>query len=105
MRPDTVDPEVVIFVFGLALGFVFGIPCGYAIRSRHRRRHRTRSLRSDAFSGASLLMSKIDVEPIEKILPRYDAATGVDDAARREPDALAAVEGAPKKDVANSTLP
>jgi len=88
MALDTLDVTiltVLAFTIGVVIGLMFGIPITFAMRPRHHH-HRTRSLHNGTFSGESLLMSKIDVEPIDFILARYYTATAVDNAGAAQAD-------------------
>jgi hypothetical protein len=86
---DKADLTILIvlsFTAGLVMGLMF-IP---VIRPRRRHYH---SRHSGTFSGASLLMSKTDIEPIDIILSRHHASIGVGDAARRTPETSAFLGG------------
>jgi hypothetical protein len=85
---DKADLTILIvlsFTAGLVIGLMF-IP---AIRPRRRHYHLRHS---GTFSGASLLMSKVDLEPIDIIQSRHHASTGVDDAALRTPETSAVLD-------------
>jgi hypothetical protein len=86
---DKADLTILI-VLSFTVGFVMGLMFIPVIRPRHRQYH---SWHSGTFSGASLLMSKIDIEPIDIIQSRHNASIGVGDAARRTPETQAALDG------------